>query len=62
MTKTDEYLWITEKLILLSYYFEIEGALFSYVQKKKRGTNQNRENRTSSHNIFKFKMTENNEI
>lgn len=42
MTKTDEYLWITEKLILLSYYFEIEGALFSYVQKKKEKKKEER--------------------
>lgn len=61
MTKTDECLCIMEKIILLNYLVELLREHCSY-KYKKRGTNRNRENRTSSHNIFKFKMTGNNEI
>lgn len=61
MTETDESITDCGQMNLvgttvLSYYFEMEGALFSQVKKEKgRG---NRENRTSTRNIFKFKMTE----
>lgn len=62
MTQTDEYLDYEQMnpMELSRYNFESEGALFSQVKikikkKQREERTETGENRTSSHNIFKFK-------